>query len=441
MIYDVIIIGAGAAGLFAAASARPSRNGFPIRGLILEKSPSPGKKLLMAGSGQCNLTHSGDIKAFVSCYGDSGPKIRSILYRFNNLAVRDFFERLGVPLAEREDGKVFPASLCGRDVLDALLRAASDNGFTLQCSSPVTDIAADGSIDAAGLFTVTAAGKTHRARMLVVATGGCSYPTTGSDGSMFPLLEKLGHTIVQPKPALVPLCVENYPYTSLAGVAFKHVRITIDKCESLGPRESLGPLLLTHENFSGPAVLDLSRYARIGAELSIDYLPGVRLEDLARELRQAAIGSKKQIATVIAELPAVRAACGTDGEPALPKRFLEAVTSRAGAGCAGGASFAGGVQASSLPGSMLKAIAEILKKDRFTISGDGGFKIAMATAGGVPLEEISTRSLESKIVRHLFIIGEALDVDGNTGGYNLQFAFSSGHLAAESFCRQNPLLA
>lgn len=443
MIYDVIIIGAGAAGLFAAASASVPVNGLSknenlILGLILEKSPSPGKKLLMAGSGQCNLTHSGDIKDFISCYGDAGPKIRSILYRFNNLAVRDFFERLGVPLVEREDGKVFPASLRARDVLEALLRAAGENGFELRCLSPVTDISVDGPDDEADpgerIFTVVSGGGTFRSRRLVVATGGCSYPSTGSDGSMFPILETLGHSIVQPRPALVPLYVGNYPYASLAGIAVKHVHISIGDREGFGRRESFGPLLFTHESFSGPAVLDLSRYARAGAELSIDYLPGVRLDDLVRELREAANGTKKQIATVLAELPSVRAAGCTAGavspdgagESALPKRFLEALASRAGANLE--------IKASSLPGSTLKAIAELLKKDSFTISGDGGFKTAMATAGGIPLDEVSNRSLESKRVRHLYIIGEALDVDGNTGGYNLQFAFSSGYLASESFC-------
>lgn len=405
MIYDMIIVGAGAAGLFAGASV-PSK----INGLIIDKSDSPGKKLLMSGSGQCNLTHSGGIKDFVPRYGANGSRIRSILYRFNNDSVMDFFSSRGVPLFAREDGKVFPVSLSARDVLDTLLSSCSANGFCFLRSRSVTEISS--LPDAAGpLFSVSCGGEIFSARKLVIASGGCSYPATGSDGSIFPVLEKMGIAIHSLKPALVPLLVNEYPYKDLSGIAFSGVCITIRPAAQEtknAPAKNTDDLLLTHNCFSGPVILNSSRYSSPGDLLRINYIPSRTADEILRDLKALAPGNKKQFITVVSDL-------------GLPKRFLETLCFRCGIDTS--------LNLSQMSLQSMKAFVSLLKQDTFTISGTGGFKTAMVTSGGVSLDEIDMRTLESKKYPGLFFAGEVLDVDGDTGGYNLQFAFSSGNLA------------
>jgi len=420
MIYDLIIVGAGAAGLFAGASL-PRR----VNGLILEKKAAPGRKLLMTGSGQCNLTHGGSIKDFTARYGENGPRIRSILYQFNNLSVADFFTARGVPLLEREDGKIFPRSLKSHDVLHVLMKSCMENGLKIIGSSPVDSIARIGSggsknVSAADFpfYTIRCGDSAYYAKNLLIAAGGCSYPATGSDGDLFPILGKMGFEINPLKPALVPIHTKRYPYRSLAGISFPDAEVTV------GRAKIRDALLLTHTCFSGPAILNLSRYARPGDTILINYCPGKSAEQIQKELYQSAAGNNRQLLTVLYEFFNGNSA-GSSSE--LPKRFLEAVCSRAGADP--------GEKASRIPGSSLKAIAGFIVRDSFIIEKLGGFDTAMVTAGGVSLSEINIKTMESFKYPRLYFAGEVLDVDGDTGGYNLQFAFSSGRLAAHSALR------
>lgn len=433
--YDVIIVGGGASGLFSAASHPPN-----TKGLILEKQNKVGTKLLMSGSGQCNFTNAIDIKGFLCHYGDHGTKIRTALYAFNNLAVMRYFEEKGVTVVTREDGKVFPASLNSKDVLDVLVRESANNGFEIIYNSAVDNIKYTTAIDVDntaiankddscaididdircvdGVYTVytktvntedTSANtnsKQFQCRKLIIATGGCSYPTTGSDGSMFKILKSMGITISPPQPALVPIFVQDYPYSSLSGISFGNVGIYIKDKGVI--RKGTGPLLFTHDSFSGPAILNISRYARTGATLSIDYFPDLNISDLIDMMKQSSIGNKKLVQSFIAETFK------------LPARFAESIKDRL--------SLTG--NAASLSKENMQRIAEVLKSDSFSISGIGGFKEAMATAGGVHLDEINLKTFESKKYPRMHIIGEALDIDGDTGGFNIQFAFSSGHKAS-----------
>lgn len=383
MVYDRIIIGGGAAGLYCAALS-------PVgRGLILEKKRSPGQKLLLSGSGQCNLTHGGSIKDFIGHYGPGGSKIRSALYKASNLSLMDFFTDRGLELIERADGKVFPKSMEAAQVLGLLLRQAKENGWILRTNCPVTSLTAEND----GTFLINGRLRTKQA---VVATGGCSYPDTGSDGSMLPLLDKLGLKLIPPKPALVPVTVQQYPYSGLAGISFGEAQVSIDG------HSLTGGLLLTHSSFSGPAVLNLSRYARPGSRLKISYLPRAEIPDTA--------GDRRRADTVLAD------------RFQIPKRFAEVLLMRAGVDPA--------LKAASLSASSLRTVTALLQEDTFSISGTSGFGSAMATSGGISLEEVNTKTFESKQYPGLFLIGEVLDIDGDTGGYNLQFAFSSGYGAA-----------
>lgn len=400
-IYDVIIIGGGASGLFCAATY-----GKKVKGLILEKSNFTGKKLLMSGGGQCNITHSGDIKEFVKHYGQSGKKIRSCLYKFNNQAVVDFFEAKGVPMFEREDGKIFPKSLDARDVLDVLRSCGGANGFTVKYKHSACKLQYlnDKYVIICDDLEENEQVK-FEAYKVVFASGGCSYPSTGSDGSAFRVLEDLGIEIMKPKPSLVPIFVQEYPYSELSGISFSPALIKVRGIENCDD------LLLTHTNFSGPAAINISRYVNTGDQLIINYFPGKSFEEIFTDFKQKVPKNSKQTINFLLEY------LGT----AIPKRFVEKICERIG--------IESSQKASSLTGKQLKRLAELFTKDTFSVSGTGGFNMAMATAGGVSLAEVNLKTMECKKYPGLFIIGEVLDVDGDTGGYNLQFACSSGYLA------------
>lgn len=404
MVYDLIIIGAGAAGLFAGASLP-----FPVSGLILEKKAAPGRKLLMSGSGQCNLTHGGSIKDFIPHYGKNGAQIRQVLYRFNNRSVVDFFESRGVPLFEREDEKYFPKSLKAQDVLNALTRACTDNGLKFAYSSPVESI-----VHRDGIYNVQCKDRSYESRKLIIATGGCSYPATGSDGGFFHVLREMGLEIKPLAPALVPIYVEQYPYESLSGISFPKAEASVNSVKS---RDAL---LLTHTCFSGPAVLNLSRYAHVGDTVTFNYSPGKAEDIINKELFRTASGSGKQLLTVLYEYFNGY----TQASAELPKRFLEAVCGRAGADAA--------EKASRISPAQLRSIVGFIIHDSYRVKRLGGNESAMVTSGGVALSEINMKTMESVKYQNLFFAGEVLDVDGDTGGYNLQFAFSSGCLAARS---------
>ncbi|MEG0291542.1 MAG: NAD(P)/FAD-dependent oxidoreductase [Anaerovoracaceae bacterium] len=389
MIYDVIIIGGGAAGLFCAANA-------PVgSGLILDQSKTTGLKLLMSGSGQCNLTNAKNIKDFILEYGKNGKRIRTILYKFNNQKTMEFFESQGLPLFVREDLKVFPKSLNSKDVKDILTKNANKNNFEIKTGVKVTKI------DKADFGYIV--NDEYKCQNLVIATGGASYPVTGSDGSIFEILKSLDLDIVDIKPALAPIYVQNYQFGDLSGLSFKDCKFAIHLDSKVAVHD-FGDVLLTHTGFSGPGILKVSRYANAGAKLVIDFAP-----DLTAKFDGN--GITKSIGNYICE--------GTQ----LPKRFVTKLLSLYNIDF--------GTKTSTLSQKILNALFDEIHSMTLSISGTSGFKEAMVTCGGVSLDEISTKTMESKKHPGLYIIGEVLDVDGNTGGYNLQFAFSSGYIAAQ----------
>lgn len=447
MIYDCIIIGAGASGLFCGASMET-----PLKGLILEKTASPGTKLLMSGSGQCNITHSGSIKEFINCYGSNGNKIRNCLYKYNNLSLMEFLEENGVPTVTRSDGKVFPVSMDAHDILDLLIKKSRKNGFEIKENENVTGIShlslspesrntqdypnesdCENSGDRSSLKTSTiwqiqTQSTSYRAHTVVFAAGGCSYPKTGSDGSIFPVLKKdLGMDILPLKPALASLRVTEYPYSELSGISFENAQIMIIKNKqnasednskvknkddsyrlhgngkkSKGPIRNIGPVLLTHKDFSGPAVLNISKFADAGDILKINYLYPLNQEQIFKTLKDATHGSKSDLANIITDTFS------------LPKRFSQSLIKRCG--------------------NSLKVLTSHLAGEEFVIASSSGFNTAIATSGGVNLSQINLTTMESKQHTGVFFIGEMLDIDGITGGYNLQFAYSSAKAAAAKIC-------
>ena len=403
-IYDTIIVGAGAAGLYCAAQLSPETGRST---LLLEKTEKTGTKLLMSGAGQCNLTHGGSIKDFLGCYGDRGSKIRTILYAHNNLAVCDFFEGLNVKLTEREDGKIFPASMDAHEVRDALLSAARSKGVRIQFGADVSSIK-----EAGGIYQVAASdGQTWQCRSLVIAAGGCSYPTTGSDGSIYPVLKRdMGIKTEPLRPALTPVFIEEYPFSELSGISFQNAEVTIEP-GTKASRTFTGDLLLTHRNLSGPVILNNSRHMKTGTRLSINFVYPKDGTAVLSQMKKEFSGNQKTIEHWLA------------GAYGLPKRFCELMAELAGLS---------GRKVSALSGDHMKTLASALTDYRCVISGLGSFKQAMVTAGGVSLSEISPKTMESKQHPGLYFIGEVLDVDGDTGGYNLQFAFASAAAAAKA---------
>ena len=406
IVYDLIIIGAGAAGLFAAANAPVDWNT-----LVLEKTDSPGKKLLLTGSGQCNLTNNEPIKAFLSRYGENGKRLRPVLFPFSNLALMEYFEQNGLPLKVREDGKIFPSSLKSVDVLNLLLDRCKNNGVVIRYRSAVTEIAHNDESENAG-YSVKITDGQYCSRSILVATGGESYPQTGSDGSLFACLEKFGLSLAPRRPALTPIFVHDYPFSDLSGLAFQKTVVTVEKRDDKKSVTVEGSLLITHKGFSGPSILEISRYASESDRLIINYLPERTHEDLRLELIKTAAGDPRQIVTILESITA------------LPRSFLERACNKS--------DIAKNEKASRLSGHEMGTLAEQITADSYKISSTGGFSVAMTTAGGVNLDEINIQTMEAKRFTGLYFAGEVLDVDGDTGGYNLQFAFSSAKRSIEA---------
>ena len=397
--YDNIIVGAGASGLYCACALEKGNN------LILEKGKRPGLKLLMAGSGQCNVTHGGSIKDFLEHFGDNGKKIRSALQRHNNIELCRVLLDYGVETVEREDGKVFPKSMNGRDVLDALV---SNVNAEILYEANVLSLSKNDSDE--GYILSTSKGD-FACCNVIIATGGASYPTTGSDGALARQISSdLELDLVELRPALTPAFVENYPYGDLSGISFKDVEVRV------AGHAMVDDILFTFKNLSGPAIINSSRYMRTGDMLTINFLWPMRPEELLEKLKKDFPGNNKSLQHYLID------------ELGLAKRFAKLVSEMIGMEHQ---------KVSQFSGAQMKEIVSELATKTFAISGLAGFKEAMATTGGISLSEISTKTMESKKYPGLYFIGEVLDVDGDTGGYNLQFAYSSALAAAEHInCKQ-----
>jgi len=397
---DVAVIGAGPAGLFAALTAAEGDG----RVLLLEKKRRPGLKLLASGAGRCNLTRRDTPQAFFGHYGGKERFVRPCLMEFPPAALESFFTRRGIPLKEMNGGKLFPVSERSRDVLDALLSELRSRGGELRTEAPVSRILRD-----SGGFILEIPGGEVVAGRVILSAGGCSYPRTGSDGEGFRLARELGHGVVPPRPALTGVDIRDYPFADLAGISLPAGLDILREGRKI--RRTAGDLLFTHQGFSGPVILDSSRWMAAGDTLLLDFT-GAGPDALREELlREAGSSGRNQVKTCLQRF-------------GMPERLAAALMARAG-----------------LPREL--RLSELGKKPRnllvsqtaafpAEIDSPGGWNTAMVTAGGVALEEVNPRTMESRLVPGLFLAGEVLDVDGDTGGYNLQFAFSSGFLAGRS---------
>ncbi|MGB8219215.1 MAG: NAD(P)/FAD-dependent oxidoreductase [Methanoregula sp.] len=399
--YDIAVIGAGPAGLFCAIHA----TGPGIRVLLMEKNPQPGIKLQLSGTGQCNITHDGEIRTFFSRYGAHGQFLKPALLSFTNVALIRFFEERRIKMEVTDGGKVFPVSRNAMDVCDVLTRECRDRGVLLRCGEPVLQVK---NTDSG--FVLQTAAHTCVAKNLVIAAGGASYPKTGSTGDGCRLAASLGHTIQEIGPALTPLQIKNFPFADLAGMSFAGLPFSVWR-EKRKIVDRQGDVLLTHTGLSGPGILDRSREIRTGDEIRLSFAGPVQRETFAREFMDSlSKASKKSIKTIISGL----------GVPERLARLLPVL-----------AEIPAESTGSHLTASGRTRLISLLTECPLEVSALGDLSVAMATRGGVALEEVNAKTMESKLVPGLFFAGEVLDIDGDTGGFNLQAAISTGFLAAQ----------
>ncbi len=399
----IAIVGAGAAGLATAIFARRRGASEPI--VLFEGAPRPGAKILVSGGARCNVTN-----AVVSERDFSGsPRhlVKRVLRAFGVEPTVEFFRDLGVPLHEEEHGKLFPDANRSRVVLEALLGEADRRGVRLLAGERVLGIAPQ----AAGFRLRTAKGE-HAAGHVVLATGGLSLPKSGSDGHGLDVARGLGHGVVATTPALVPLVLEGSFHVPLSGVSLP-VELTL-QANGERPLRRSGSLLFTHFGVSGPVTLDISRdYLRARLEdrapaLRANLLPGRDFAALEREIVRLAADAPRSVAE--------RALARW-----LPQAVGEAIAAEAG--CSG-------VPLGRVPREARKRLVRGVVERPLPVVDSRGYAFAEATAGGVPLGEIDTATMESRKRPGLFLVGEMLDVDGRIGGFNFQWAWSSAWVAA-----------
>jgi predicted Rossmann fold flavoprotein len=378
-----------------------------MRVLVLEKNASAARKLLASGSGRCNVTNAATTDEFLLRYGSASRFVKPAILAFPNRKLVAFFTERGVPLVEMNGGKIFPASQNSRDILKALLDDAARCNVEIVYGTPVDSVVRE-----AGEFIVRSGDTKFRANNLLLSTGGASYPGTGSTGDGYRFAKELGHTIAETGPALTPLVIKDYALAECAGISLKDAEFAVVR-DGKEIARARGDVLFTHKGLSGPGILDSSRLIRSGDEI---------LLRLAGQLTEAEIDRAFLAASETSGSKTVKAFVCSLG---IPERLaLSALAS-----CGG---IDGAMPISRLGREPRKILSRILSAMPFRVASLGGYAEAMATRGGVQLSEVNPKTMESKIASGLYFAGEILDVDGDTGGFNLQFAFSSGKLAADS---------
>ena len=406
--FDVIVVGAGPAGLIAAGSAAESGGHV----LVLEKMKQEGRKLLITGKGRCNITNDAEVGEFIQHVHPNGRFLRTAFGHFFSRDILSLLHNYGVETTCERGGRYFPSSNKSADVLSALLNWVKERKVEIRCGQRVEKLLIEGQI----LKGVQAFGQEYRAPKVILATGGKSYPATGSNGEGYELARSAGHSIVNVRPSLVPLETGGGVAQKLQGLTLKNVRATVwvnDKKSG----EDFGEMLFTHFGLSGPIILTLSRkvvdalHQKNKVEIAIDLKPALDEQKLdARLLRDLDEFGKKRISNLFRSwLPTSMIPVFTDLLGIDPEK-----------------------EGHQLSSKERKRIRNLMKDFRFTITGHRSFKEAIITAGGIPTTEISSKTMESKLISGLYFAGEMIDVDAETGGYNLQIAYSTGWLAGIS---------
>lgn len=406
---DVLIIGAGAAGLIAAGVA--SMAGKKV--VLLERNERPARKVMITGKGRCNVTNDcNSLDELIANVPVNGRFLYSAFSRFMPSDTIELFEDMGVELKTERGNRVFPVSEKAVDIVDALIAFGTDDGAEIVKGRAKELIIEDGTVKG----VVTYDGDKLFAEKVIIATGGKSYPATGSTGDGYELAKQAGHTIVPLKPSLISLeCHEGF-CTDLQGLSLKNVSIkVIDKKKNKEIYEDFGEMIFTHFGVSGPMILSASSHMREMEkgryEIHIDMKPRLTPEQLdARILRDFSENNNKNFINSLGGL--------------LPRKMIPVVVKLSG--------IKSTEKVNQITKDQRQKLVSVLKDIKVTINDFSPIEEAIITSGGVKTGEINPKTMESKLVKNLFFAGEVIDVDAYTGGFNLQIAFSTGHLAGEN---------
>ena len=415
----ILIVGGGAAGLLAAIAA--GRAGVPAT--LLERNSRLGTKVLMSGGGRGNVTNAGDIPHLVSSFPGNGRFLYSALTRFGSDDLRALLAEEGVGTKVEDRGRVFPSDGGAKAVVGALERAARKAGAVIHTGTPVENVRLDGGVgrDDGAAFTVTAAGgRSWRAARLILASGGVTYPETGTTGDGYRWVRGMGHEVIPLRPALVALETRETWPGQVSGVALREATVHVHAGGRVWGQGS-GDVLFTHFGLSGPAVLDVSRQAVVAGEAH----PGEVVIGIRLDPETSAEAWPSRLEDRIRESPRLMAKNLFEGW--WPASLAAVLCAEVGADPKS--------RAGQLPRAVRDRLAAFLHELRLTLRRPRPIEEAMVTAGGVSVREVDPRSMASRLVPGLFIAGEMLDVDGPSGGYNLQAAFSTGWLAGEAAAR------
>lgn len=404
----VVIVGGGASGMLAGVYA--ARKGHDVH--IIEKNEKLGKKLYITGKGRCNVTNACDTEELFAAVMKNRKFLYSAFYTYSSQDIMDFFENAGVPLKIERGNRVFPCSDHSSDIIRALESQLKAAGARIYLKKEVKEILEK---DHKAVGVLFSDGTSMDADAVIVATGGISYPSTGSTGDGYRFAKDSGHTVTELRPSLVPMHTKEEYIPKLQGLSLKNVELTVRKGKKVLFRD-FGEMMFTHWGVTGPLILSAS--AVVGDKLDeqglscfLDLKPALSLEQLdARILREFEGAQNKQFKNVIHVLfPASLTPVILEMGPIPSDKPVHEITKEE-----------------------RKAFEALIKAFPFTITGLGAFKEAVITRGGVSVKEIQPGTMESKLIKSLYFIGEVLDLDAVTGGYNLQIAWSTAYLAAQA---------
>lgn len=405
-----VIIGGGAAGLMAACAAAEKYGGGAVT--VIEKNRRPGRKLMVTGKGRCNVTNNCDRDTLISNVPANGRFLFSAFSDFGTADTMEFFEKRGVPLKTERGNRVFPVSDKASDIVDALVNTVRKSGVKI-LTAEAEEILTEN-------FSVTGVrtrdGEILEADSVILATGGMSYPVTGSTGDGYEMAGMLGHTVTPLKASLVPLNVKQGFCSRLSGLSLKNVTLTVYESGRKKPVFSeLGEMLFTHFGISGPLVLSASAHMRkMGSAEYVAYI------DLKPALDEQKLDSR-----ILRDFEEEKNRnFGNSLDKLLPKSIIPVIISLSG--------IAPDTKVNQISREQRARLCGVLKALRLDITGFRPIEEAIITGGGISVKEINPSTMESKLVSGLFFAGEIIDADAYTGGFNLQIAFSTGHLAGKN---------
>lgn len=405
---EIVVVGAGAAGMMAAIAAAEEGNEV----LLLERNDKAGRKVFITGKGRCNVTNACDTEELFSAIISNEKFMYSAIYQFDNHAVMEFFENTGLKLKVERGNRVFPVSDHSSDVIKALTDKMKRLGVTVRYNSFVKDlIVKDDRINGVILENE----EEIKAEAVILATGGMSYPATGSDGSMFTILKNYGHTLTEPRPALVPLELKQDYGSRLQGLSLKNVTLTLKKDKKV-LYEGFGEMLFTHFGISGPLVLSASsHYVKKAygskAVCILDLKPALGEEQLDKRILRDFEENKNKIFK-------------NSLEKLFPAKLIPLMIELSG--------ISPDKKVNEITKQERREFVHLIKHWEMDIMGIRSFREAIVTQGGVKVKEVNPSTMESRLIKGLFLAGEMLDIDAVTGGYNITLAWSTGHLAGIS---------